>query len=276
VGRLAAAGRRRRTPAATSCGGGLAEELRLRDSSHYFDSGLVTEKEIKEGNAAMELRRSAGDRGRRATARRGGEAPTSNHVRGRMENRGEKGRRGSSPQGGAPAAAERRGGSCNGNLAAAAMAAAARASRARGGGCELDGSEGTGQRFIGQPQALACGPGAPRGGERPRRSRTRMRVRAGLTLEVGNDPDGQAPPVSLRRGRAEGVGALGWAGGGAGLLGRLGRAEEREERKRVSWAGPQGGKREREKEKERVGRAQIEKEGEKELHSNAFEFKFEI
>jgi hypothetical protein len=33
---------------------------------------------------------------------------------------------------------------------------------------------------------------------------------------------------------------------------------------------------ERGKKKERVGRAQRGKEGEKELHSNAFEFEFEI
>jgi hypothetical protein len=110
---------------------------------------------------------------------------------------------------------------------------------------------------IGRPLALACGPGAPRGRERPRRGRIRMRVRAGLVPEVGDDPNGRAPPVSVRRGRGEGAGARRWTRGGAGLLGRLGRAEEREERKRVSWAGPQGAKREREKEKERVGRAQI-------------------
>jgi hypothetical protein len=51
---------------------------------------------------------------------------------------------------------------------------------------------------------------------------------------------------------------------------------EGEESKKASWAGPQGGKREREKEKEGVCQAQIEKVGEKELHSNAFEFKFKI
>jgi hypothetical protein len=43
---------------------------------------------------------------------------------------------------------------------------------------------------------------------------------------------------------------------------------------RPAWAGMQGKK--REKEKQRVGRAQLDKEGEKELHLNGFEFKFEI
>jgi hypothetical protein len=40
----------------TSCGGGLAGKSRLRDSSRYFDLGLVGEKEIKEGNASKGLR----------------------------------------------------------------------------------------------------------------------------------------------------------------------------------------------------------------------------
>jgi hypothetical protein len=41
----------------------------------------------------------------------------------------------------------------------------------------------------------------------------------------------------------------------------------REERKRLAWAGPQGIK-------EGVGRAQLEKKGEKELHLNTFKFEF--
>jgi hypothetical protein len=49
----------------------------------------------------MGIRRSTGDWGRRATARHGGGAPASNRAHGKAENRGEKGRRGSSPQGGA-------------------------------------------------------------------------------------------------------------------------------------------------------------------------------
>jgi hypothetical protein len=78
--------------------------------------------------------------------------------------------------------------------------------------------------------------------------------------EIGDDPDGWVPAVSERRGRGEGWRT--WVGRGR------------------SWpagpARPQGGKIEREKEKERVGQAQIDKEGAKELHSNTFEFKFEI
>jgi hypothetical protein len=54
--------------------------------------------------------------------------------------------------------------------------------------------------------------------------------------------------------------------GGAGL-----HTEEKERRRGwAGWDGLQGRKRE-EKEKERVDRAQLEKEREKELHSNAFE-----
>jgi hypothetical protein len=49
--------------------------------------------------------------------------------------------------------------------------------------------------------ALACRPGAPRGG---RPCRTRVRVQAGLAPEVGDDPDGRAPPVSERRGKRRG------------------------------------------------------------------------
>jgi hypothetical protein len=87
-------------------------------------------------------------------------------------------------------------------------------------------------------------------------------------------------------------------GGGKGsrLRGRTGPGKEKlgcmEKKERRSWAGPRGGKKKgREKgqvglgrkeekregkRKERVGRAQLEKEGEKELHSNAFEFELEI
>jgi hypothetical protein len=89
-----AAGRRR-----------LVRKSRKRDSDHGFDSGLAWEKESEEGNASTGLRRSADGWGRQATARHAGEASASNRAHGWMENRGEKGRRGSSPQGGAPVAA---------------------------------------------------------------------------------------------------------------------------------------------------------------------------
>jgi hypothetical protein len=89
---------------------------------------------------SMGLRRSANGRGRRAMARSGGEAPASNLTRGRTGNRAEKGQRGSSPQGGAlAAAAERRGDGCDSDQNAAAMAAAARASGARGSICGFNG-----------------------------------------------------------------------------------------------------------------------------------------
>jgi hypothetical protein len=63
---------------------------------------------------------------------------------------------------------------------------------------------------------LACRPGAPRGGEGLRRGRTRMQVEVGLVLEVGDDPDGRAPPVSVRRGRARGLAGLCGRKGGGG------------------------------------------------------------
>jgi hypothetical protein len=71
---------------------------------------------------------------------------------------------------------------------------------------------------------------------------------------------------------------LGHAGGKEGKRKKSSWAikEERKGRKKamLGWAAKK--KREREKRKERVGRAQLEKEGEKELHSNAFEFEFKI
>jgi hypothetical protein len=101
--------------------------------------------------------------------------------------------------------------------------------------------------------ALACGPGALRG-RRPCRSR--VRVRAGLVPEVGDDPDGWAPLVSERRGKrrgrqaARGTGLgeegarprggqrmklVGWAVQKERKKGRLGVGRKEEKRE---WAGP--------------------------------------
>jgi hypothetical protein len=52
------------------------------------------------------------------------------------------------------------------------------------------------------------------------------------------------------------------------------REKKKERREAGGWAVRE--EKERGEEKERVGRAQREKKGEKELHSNAFEFEFEI
>jgi hypothetical protein len=54
------------------------------------------------------------------------------------------------------------------------------------------------------------------------------------------------------------------------------RGEENREKRKTGWAGPCRKKERKGKKKERVGRAQREKEGEKEMHFNAFEFKFKI
>jgi hypothetical protein len=53
------------------------------------------------------------------------------------------------------------------------------------------------------------------------------------------------------------------------------RGEEREERN-AGWAWATWKKKREGKEKDKVGRAQREKEGEKELYPNAFDFEFEI
>jgi hypothetical protein len=90
----------------------------------------------------------------------------------------------------------------------------------------------------------------------PGAGRTRTRVRVLLREEDG--PDRWGPPVcqrAERKGRR--ARELVGLGNGESKLGRAGRGRKR-------------GK------KEMVGRIKKEKEGEKELHSNAFEFKFEI
>jgi hypothetical protein len=131
----------------------------------------------------------------------------------------------------------------------------------------------------------------------PGADRTRTRVRACLGEEDG--PDKWGPPVAREGGRGEEAGCagglgqkskpcgggrkkeLGWACAGEekekkeGQLGRAG-GEEGEEKGQVGL-GRKEEKRE-EKEKEIVGEAQLGKEGEKELHSNALnlnlKFKF--
>jgi hypothetical protein len=114
---------------------------------------------------------------------------------------------------------------------------------------------------------------ASRGGEAVLRPDS-TRVRAQLELEVGEDPDRRAPPVSEReKRRARGLAGpreelAGWAGWAVREKGR-GRKKGR------LGLGRKGEKRE-EKERKRVGRAQREKKGEIKLHSNAFEFEFEI
>jgi hypothetical protein len=54
--------------AATVDGGGLTRESCRRDSGHYFDSGLVGEKESKEGNAFKGSGRGTGGQGKRTAA----------------------------------------------------------------------------------------------------------------------------------------------------------------------------------------------------------------
>jgi hypothetical protein len=69
----------------------LIGKSRKRDSDHGFDSGLAWEKDSKEGNTSIGLRRSVGGWGRWTTVRHGHEAPSSNRARGKAGNRGEKG-----------------------------------------------------------------------------------------------------------------------------------------------------------------------------------------
>jgi hypothetical protein len=80
-------------------------------------------------------------------------------------------------------------------------------------------------------------------------------------LEVGDDPDGWAPPVSVRRGRARGLARSaeklpGWAG--MAVRGKGGEGRE------AGWLGPQGRKERGKREKEtrpgpmrKIGRKRI-------------------
>jgi hypothetical protein len=119
--------------------------------------------------------------------------------------------------------------------------------------------------------------------EEARRGQTRPRAR--IWLEVGDDPDRQAPPVSeKRRGGERGIG--GWLGRGKRgkrnrLLGQLGRAGGREGRKkgRLGWAVWKRKKRGRERKEEKengLGQEEKRRVEEKEMHPNAFKFEFKI
>jgi hypothetical protein len=102
--------------------------------------------------------------------------------------------------------------------------------------------------------ALACGPGAPCGGCP---CQTWVRVRAGLVPEVGDDPDGWAPPISERRGKRRGRVAR-WTGLGEEGVGPRGGEGKKKRLGQLDRAGGEGKeelgraarkKREREKEK---------------------------
>jgi hypothetical protein len=124
--------------------------------------------------------------------------------------------------------------------------------------------------------ALACGLGASRG-QRRGSCLSQTRVQTRIWLEVGDERDRQCSRVSEREGRVERRtgGPLGRGGGRKQLLGwAVWGGKKRRKKNRLGWA-LQEEKREGKK-KERVGRAQREKEGEKEMHLNAFEFKFKI
>jgi hypothetical protein len=112
-------------------------------------------------------------------------------------------------------------------------AAAARASRARRQRLRVWRILGHGVAFYRAAAGLGVRPESPHGGGRPRRGRTRMRVRAGLVLEVGDNPVGQAPPISVREGGKEGAGLLGRAGRKGAAAGWAAQA---------SWPGPCGRK----------------------------------
>jgi hypothetical protein len=124
---------------------------------------------------------------------------------------------------------------------------------------------------------LARKPGAARSGG-PCRAVAGLRLEPECGSRLGTTPIG-GPCLSARvKGRRE-------KGREGGLTG----PGERRRKQLPSWAAREGKKREekpvglglREKKErgekeERMGRAQREKEREKELHSNAFEFEFEI
>jgi hypothetical protein len=117
--------------------------------------------------------------------------------------------------------------------------------------------------------------------------RGRTRVEPESSSWSGTDLMGGAHLAVRERGR-EGSGLGRWAGREGGGAARW--AGPRGEKNKAGWPGLAGGKEERgkreggpagprgEKEKGRrkMGRAKREREGGKEMHSNAFEFKFEI
>jgi hypothetical protein len=108
------------------------------------------------------------------------------------------------------------------------------------------------------------------------------RAVAGLRLEPslarGRGQPQQAGPACQRAREGERGGGVGWAGwaGGAEKRSRLVWAvqEKGKERRKAGWDWAAWKK--RREEKERVGRAQREKVEKRKLHSNAFEFEFEI
>jgi hypothetical protein len=120
------------------------------------------------------------------------------------------------------------------------------------------------------------------------RARGVARVEAGLVPwpgsgsspslgEVGDDPNRWGPPGSERE-----RGGERWAAGpsgrerSSGAAAGLAHVGRKEEKKKKNWLGWALWEEKERGEKERVGRAKREKEGEKEMHLNVFEFKFEI
>jgi hypothetical protein len=154
----------------------------------------------------------------------------------------------------------------------------------RGRRLRVEEIEGAGRQLYRAAEgASTWGLGAPHG-------RRRRRAAAGLGVEPESssrsrtDPTGGAHLAVRERGRWERRVGLGRRGGdaagpagprGGKEKGRLGwdLREEGKKGKKRWWAGWAAGKRkERREEKKEMGRAKIEREGEKEKHPNAFEF----
>jgi hypothetical protein len=88
----------------------------------------------------------------------------------------------------------------------------------------------------------------------------------------GDGPDRRDPPISERKEEGRKSGPRGENGPGR-LLGRAQEEKGKEEKERRPWAGLQG-KMGEGKRKRKVGWAQLGNKREKEMHPNAFEFKF--
>jgi hypothetical protein len=213
-----------------------------------------------------------GKRGRRCSLRqrRGTVTTVSNRTCGKAGKRGKRGWRCSLRQRGAPGARARRRKARSG----CTSGGRGRLGFARlGGGCGFCGTEGAGRwlyRAAEGPRCAGLGRRASGG-----RATAGLRRESELGSSLRTDPIGGSHLAAReKKGRREGAsGWAGWAGGGgeAGWAGWA--ARWRKKRKAAGWVMREEKKRE-EEERER-GPGQKRKRV-KEMHPNAFEFKFKI
>jgi hypothetical protein len=133
-------------------GGGLAGDSRKHDSGHYFDLGLVGEKESEEGDTFKGSGRGAGGRGSGRWRHAVAELWRASSATGKGEGRGNQA--GEDPHPKAElrrwlaATAEQRGGSCDDDRGAAARLGF---TRQKAAAAVLAGPRAQGGSFIGRP-----------------------------------------------------------------------------------------------------------------------------